>query len=66
MLEKICNSVPIPVNAIGGLNVNNTDVLEGIKIAGVCVFSAIMKAEKPQKAAEELLEKIRELRGCIT
>ncbi len=62
MLEKICNSVPIPVNAIGGLNISNIDVLEGTKIAGICVVTAIMKAENPQKAAEELLGKSKELR----
>ncbi len=54
MLDKICKAVPIPVNAIGGLNKDNIDVLEGIDIAGICVVSAIMKAESPKKAAEEL------------
>ena len=54
MLDKICKSVPIPVNAIGGLNKDNVDVLKGIDIAGICVVSAIMKAESPKKAAEEL------------
>ena len=53
-LRDICNAVPIPVNAIGGLNINNIDVLKGIPIAGVCVVSAIMKADDPKKAAEEL------------
>ncbi len=53
-LRDICNTVPIPVNAIGGLNINNIDVLKGITIAGVCVVSAIMKADDPKKAAEEL------------
>lgn len=54
MLDKICHAVPIPVNAIGGLNKDNIDVLKGIPIAGVCVVSAVMKAEDPKKAAEEL------------
>ena len=54
MLDKICHAVPIPANAIGGLNKDNIDVLKGIPIAGVCVVSAIMKADDPQKAAEEL------------
>ena len=53
-LRDICNAVPIPVNAIGGLNINNIDVLKGIPIAGVCVVSAIMKADNPKKAAEKL------------
>lgn len=53
-LRDICNTVPIPVNAIGGLNINNIDVLKGVPIAGVCVVSAIMKADDSKKAAEEL------------
>ena len=56
-LRDICNAVPIPVNAIGGLNKNNIDVLAGIPIAGICVVSAIMKADDPKKAAEELKRK---------
>lgn len=54
-LKDICSAVPIPVNAIGGLNSKNLNVLEGIDIAGICVVSAIMKAENPQEAASELL-----------
>jgi len=53
-LKEIAKAVPIPVNAIGGLNKDNMDVLEGTGIAGVCVVSAIMKADSPQKAAEEI------------
>ena len=52
-LADICKSVPIPVNAIGGLNKNNIDVLAGIPIAGICVVSAIMKAESPMTATVE-------------
>ncbi len=53
-LRDICNAVPIPVNAIGGLNKNNIDILVGIPIAGICVVSAIMKADDPKQAAIEL------------
>ena len=64
-LSQICQSVPIPVNAIGGLNKTNTDVLMGIKIAGICVVSAIMKAEDPKKEAQILLEISRKIKaGC--
>ena len=56
-LKEIVKAVPIPVNAIGGLNKNNIDILENTGIAGVCVVSAIMKADNPQKAAEEIKEK---------
>ena len=56
-LKEIVKAVPIPVNAIGGLNKDNMSVLKGSGIAGVCVVSAIMKADDPQKAAEEIKEK---------
>ena len=53
-LAQICKAVPIPVNAIGGLNKDNIDVLCNIPISGICVVSAIMRAENPCKAAQEL------------
>lgn len=56
-LNDICSAVPIPVNAIGGLNKDNIDVLSGIPIAGICVVSAIMKAPSPKSAAIELKAK---------
>lgn len=63
-LRDICHAVPIPVNAIGGLNKNNIDVLKGIPIAGICVVSAIMKADDPRRAAQELKTKTKELQLC--
>ena len=60
-LADICKAVPIPVNAIGGLNKNNVDVLAGIPIAGICVVSAIMKAESPKTAVTELKARVKEL-----
>ena len=62
-LDKICKAVPIPVNAIGGLNKDNIDVLKGIGIAGVCAVSAIMKAPDPKTAAEELSAAIKQKLG---
>lgn len=62
-LDKICQAVPIPVNAIGGLNPSNMDVLKGIDIAGVCAVSAIMKADSPMVAAAEMKKKFVELRA---
>ena len=58
-LDKICKAVPIPVNAIGGLNKDNIDVLKGIDIKGVCAVSAIMKAPDPKTAAEELSQAVK-------
>ena len=63
-LRDICNAVPIPANAIGGLNKDNIDVLAGIPIAGICVVSAIMKAEDPKQAAIELKTRAKELGLC--
>lgn len=60
-LRDICNSVPIPVNAIGGLNKDNIAVLKGIPLAGICVVSAIMKAENPKRATIELIKRAKEL-----
>lgn len=58
-LRDICNAVAIPVNAIGGLNKNNIDILQGVPIAGICVVSAVMKADDPKRAAEELRDCMR-------
>ena len=63
-LRDICRAVSIPVNAIGGLNKDNLDVLSGIPIAGICAVSAIMKAEDPKAAAEGLRARAKELGLC--
>lgn len=63
-LRDICSAVPIPVNAIGGLNKDNIDILEGIEISGICVVSAIMKADNPKTATIELKARAKELGLC--
>ena len=55
-LKEVVKAVPVPVNAIGGLNKDNIFVLKGSGIAGVCAVSAIMKAADPESAARELKE----------
>lgn len=60
-LRDICKAVPIPANAIGGLNKDNLDILAGIPVGGICVVSAIMKADDPKKAAAKLKERAKEL-----
>lgn len=60
-LRDICNSVLIPVNAIGGLNKTNVNVLKGSGISGICVVSAIMKSESPRTETEILLKIAKEL-----
>ena len=64
-LSEICSAVPIPVNAIGGLNKDNIGILEGINISGICVVSAIMKAHSPKYAAQELKNSVKKLLGGI-
>lgn len=63
-LDAICKAVPIPVNAIGGLNKDNIDILKGIPIAGICIVSAVMKADNPKQAAIELNARAKELGLC--
>lgn len=60
-LSAICKAVPIPVVAIGGLNLGNMDILKGSGANGIAVVSAIMKAEDPKKAAEELRLAVKQL-----
>ena len=61
-LDAITKAVPIPVNAIGGLNRDNLGVLKGIDIAGICAVSAVMKADCPKTAAEGLKSAFEALR----
>lgn len=63
-LNDICSAVPIPVNAIGGLNKDNLHVLKGSPIAGICVVSAIMKADDHRQAASELLSTVNNVLDC--
>ena len=62
-LKDICNAVDIPVNAIGGLNKNNISIFKGIDISGICVVSAVLKANEPQKAAIELKKSFENLKN---
>ena len=53
-LKKICQSVKIPVVAIGGISLNNIHELENSGIAGVAVISAIFASENIKVACEKL------------
>lgn len=55
-LKKIVESIDIPVVAIGGINLENACELADTGIAGLSVVSAIMSADNPKKASEELLK----------
>ena len=64
-LKDVVKAVPIPVNAIGGLNKDNIFVLKGSGIAGICAVSAIMKAADPEKATRELKQAFLELKKSV-
>lgn len=64
-VETLCDivkAVPIKVNAIGGLNKDNIDVLKGSGIDGICVVSAVMKSQAPKEAAKELKQRFLSLK----
>ena len=54
-LKEVVESIDIPVVAIGGITLENASELNGTGIAGLSVVSAIMSADNPKKASEELL-----------
>ena len=58
-LKEICDSVDIPVVAIGGLTYDNIDILEGSGIDGIAVVSAIYASADIRKSTENLKEKIK-------
>ena len=53
-LKRICESVNIPVVAIGGITLENINELAGSGIAGVAVISAIFASDDVKKASEKL------------
>lgn len=54
-LKAICDTVSIPVIAIGGIGSHNIMKLSGSGIDGVAVVSAVFAQEDIRKAAKELL-----------
>lgn len=54
-MKKICNSVEIPVVAIGGINKENISELRALGIRGVAVVSAIVEQKNVTAAAEDLI-----------
>lgn len=56
-IKQICESVSIPVVAIGGINADNMDKLQNMGLSGICVISAIFAKENITLATKELKEK---------
>ena len=61
-MSKICQSVSIPVVAIGGINKDTIMKLKGTGVDGVAVVSGIFGAKNIRKAAKELLEITKEMK----
>ena len=57
VLRKICESVRIPVVAIGGITQENVNLLSDSKISGIAVISAIFAQTDIQNAARNLFYK---------
>ena len=53
-LKEVCNAVPIPVVAIGGISRENVALLAGTDIDGVAVVSALFAAQDIQGATAEM------------
>lgn len=58
ILRQICESVTIPVVAIGGITAENVEALKGRKIAGVAVVSAVFGQPDIESATKELKKKV--------
>lgn len=58
ILRQICESVKIPVVAIGGITAENVEELKGRKIAGVAVVSAVFGQPDIESATKELKKKV--------
>ena len=61
MLNEICESVDIPVVAIGGINADNILKLKGQRISGVAVVSGIFRGNDIKANAERLLALVNQL-----
>ena len=57
LFQEICESVTIPVVAIGGINADNVFLLKGRKMAGAAVVSGIFACEDIEKEQKNYLKK---------
>lgn len=56
VLKEICDTVNIPVVAIGGISKENIGQLSGTNVDGVALVSAIFSADDIEKECKKLLE----------
>lgn len=57
-LKSICESVKIPVVAIGGINADNSSKLQDCKISGIAVVSSLFASENIEDTARRLKEAV--------
>lgn len=60
-LKEINDSIDIPTVAIGGLKLDNLDILKGSGASGISVVSAIMESEDPYEDSKNLRKKAKEV-----
>ncbi len=60
-LREICRTAAIPVAAIGGITAENVSQLAGSGISGIAVVSALFAQQDIERAAGDLLRRIREV-----
>lgn len=60
-LKQINEAINIPTVAIGGLKIDNLDVLRGSGASGISVVTAIMNADDPGQMSKDLARKTKEI-----
>ena len=68
LLNSICDSVSIPVVAIGGIDKTNISRLKAARVAGAAVVSGIFASDNILRATQQLNEELygRRIIHCIT
>lgn len=61
VLREICQSVSIPVIAIGGIQLDNVEKLRDSRIQGIAVVSAIFASNDIKRATKDLLTKVKDI-----
>lgn len=55
LLCQIKQAIHVPVVAIGGISLENIEILKEAKVDGICVIRAVCLAENPEKYSKQLL-----------
>jgi thiamine-phosphate pyrophosphorylase len=54
LLKKVVETIPLPIIAIGGINVANTPLIIRSGVRGIAVISAVCCRENPEEATKDL------------